>query len=158
MSLPKFSDFKTTPDSKKMWITPEPENLVIPLSTFHYQYFADPAIAARYGVEYGAEDPTRLAALRVGFVRVNYEINHAKVTVETMRWNRVLRKLIDSLLFENEDSIDSVWIHTMNEKGYATQVGCTSFQEHRRAGRPINRLTLGSWNNFGITRLPPPQN
>jgi hypothetical protein len=148
MTLPKFVDIKTTPETSKMWITPAPENEIIPLRTFHYEYFADPAIAARYGVEYGTEEPTRLAALRVGFVRINYERNGGVVTIESMRWDRALRNLVDRLLFENEDAIDTAWAHMMDKSGQATGVGRVSFMDLRLAGIPINRLTLGSWHNF----------
>ena len=70
--MPKFNDFPTTPEASKAWINPE--NEIIPLRTWHYEYFRDhPQIAAKYGVVFRDEETTRLVALRVGFVRVNYE-------------------------------------------------------------------------------------
>ena len=81
--VPKFTEFTTTPSESKVWITPE--NDLVPLGCWHYEYFHDPKISQKYGVIFGEENPTRLAALRVGFVRVNYERNGGKATIETIR-------------------------------------------------------------------------
>ena len=150
--MPKLKDIPTTRRTSKLWITPE--NEVVPLRTWHYEYFRDhPQIAAKYGVVFRDEQTTRLDALRVGFVRVNYERNGGLVTIETIRWDRQLRNLIDGLILENEDALDMVRIHKVDQTGQAIQVGCVSLMDLRKAGRPITRLTMGSWDNLRVTRL-----
>jgi hypothetical protein len=143
--MPKFSDFPTTPEASKAWINPE--NEIIPLRTWHYEYFRDhPQIAAKYGVVFRDEETTRLDALRVGFARVNYERQGGHLIVESMRWNRALRNLIDGLIFQNEDAIDFARIRILDKTGQIIDLGCVSLMDLRSAGTPINRLTLGSWN------------
>ena len=150
--MPKFNDFRTTPKNCKAWINPE--NEIIPLNSFHFEYFRDfPQIAAKYGVKFRDEQTTRLDALRVGFVRVNYERNGGEVIIESMRWNRALRNLLDSLIFENEDSIDFARIRIFNKSGQLINLGCVSLMDLRSAGTPINRLTLGSWNYLRAVKL-----
>ena len=150
--MPKFSDFPTTPQASKAWINPE--NEVIPLTSFHFEYFRDyPQVAKKYKVVFRDEQNTRLDALRVGFVRVNYERNGGDVTVETMRWDRALRNLIDGLIFENEPAIDFARIHKLDKSGQLTNIGCVSLMEMRSYGRPINRFNLGSWNCFKAVKL-----
>lgn len=136
----------TSRDTRKLWISPE--NVIVPLTTLHFHYFGDPAVALKYNIECQSEILTRLAALRVGFVRINYTLNQGKVTIESMRWNRTLRNLIDQLLFVNADLIDIAQINILNEDGQAREVGRVCFMSRRQAGIPIDRLTLGSWNNF----------
>ncbi len=137
--------------TRKWWITPE--NRVISLSTLHYEYFRDPSIAEKYQIVFRDEETTRLDALRVGFIRVNYECNGGQLTVESMRWDRNLRKLVDGFVLDNAEAIDLARIHLVDCMGQAIQIGCVSLMNLRAAGRPITRLTLSSWNNFRPIKL-----
>jgi hypothetical protein len=101
-----LASYRTDSRTSKFWVTPS--NEIIQLTTFHYQYFSDPVLAQRYGVPFDTEIPTRLAALRVGFVRGNYERNGGRLTIESMRFNRALRKLIDELVLFNCEALDQV--------------------------------------------------
>ena len=143
----------TNRKTKKFWITPAPENEFMPLSTFHYQYFQNPMLSEKYGVPFQDEETTRLNALRVGFVRINFEVNGGRLTGETMRWDRVLRKLINAFVLTNAEEIDLARIHLLDRSGHAIQVGAVSLMDLRNTGREINRWNLGSWNNFRVTKL-----
>jgi hypothetical protein len=136
--------FRTDSRTSKFWITPE--NATVALDCWHYEYFRDPAISRKYGVPFGPEVPTRLAALRVGFVRGNYERNGARLTLETMRHDRLLRKLIDALVLANADALDLVRLHTVDREGQALSVAVAPLHQKRQYGQPINRATLGSWS------------
>ena len=142
----RFTDFHTTRTASKMWITPDDE--VVPLNSWHYEYFRDERIAEKYGVVFGAEIPTRLAALRVGFVRVNYERHGGLLTIESMRFDPLLAVLTDDLVLANADAIDRVRLHLVDGAGMAIGVGTVSLQALRTAGKPVNRLTLGAWHDF----------
>jgi hypothetical protein len=141
----------TNRKTRKWWITPE--NEIILLNSWHYEYFRPPAISQKYGVIFRDEEPTRLDALRVGFVRMNYELKGGCLTIETMRWDRSLRKVVDGFVLEHADAIDMARIHRINLAGQAEQIGCVSLMDLRTFGKPINRMTLGSWNMLRVTRL-----
>ena len=150
-SFPKFAEFMTTRKTRKLWITPE--NHIIPLSAWHFEYFRDPKISTKYGVIFRDEENTRLDALRVGFVRINYEVNGGRLTIETMRWDRALRELTNSLILANADAIDVAHLHLINKAGQAVQLGCVPLMERRQYGLPINRRSLATWNNLRATKL-----
>jgi hypothetical protein len=145
-TIPDLSRLRTSPRETKLWITPE--NLFVPLACWHFEYFRDSDISRRYGVAFGPEIPTRLAALGVGFVRVNFRRNGALLTLESIRWDRKLRQLIDRLVLRNADALDLVRMHLVDREGQLRQLGCVSLLEMRRQGQAINRSSLGSWNNF----------
>ena len=92
-------------------------------------------------------------ALRVGFVRVNYEVNGGVLTLETMRWDRKLRNLVNALVLENADAIDMARTNLLANSGQMVQLGCVSLLDLRKYDRPINRFNLGSWNNHRVTKL-----
>jgi len=120
----KLKDFRTTPATAKMWI--DPTGKVIPLLTFHYEYFRDnPGEAAKYGIVYGEEDPTRLAALRKGFIRVNYERNGGMLTIEAgaKGWTQPAIDVIFMLIAVNREAIDCLKIAVLSETGAVIQSG-----------------------------------
>ena len=139
-----LTGYRTDRRTSKFWITPQ--NDLVALDCWHYEYFRDPAIADKYGVPFGPEVPTRLAALRVGFVRGNYERNGGLLTLETMRRDRPLRKLIDALVLANAEALDMVRLHTVDRNGQATQLSVAPLHQMRQTQQPINRATLGSWS------------
>ena len=149
--VPKLANVLTNRKSKKLWITPEDE--IIPLRSWHYEFFRDPVTSRKYGVIFRDEENTRLDALRVGFVRVNYEVNGGVLTLETMRWDRKLRNLVNALVLENVDAIDMARTNLLANSGQMVQLGCVSLLDLRKYDRPINRFNLGSWNNHRVTKL-----
>jgi hypothetical protein len=145
--------FRSTLSTSKLWISPD--NKVVPLmGCWHYEYFRDPQIAEKYGVPFGAEIPTRLAALRVGFVRVNYERNGGLLTIESMRFDPLLAVLMDDLVLANADAIDRVRLHLVDGAGMAIGMGTVSLQALRADGKSVSRQTLGSWHDFPTTVTP----
>jgi hypothetical protein len=147
-----LSHFRTSPTTAKGWITPE--NDIVPLATAHFDYFGDPTKVQKYGVARRDEQTTRLDALRVGFVRLNYEVNGGHLTLETMRWDQTLRQLTTDLVLANAESLDLVHLHRLGEKGQPLQLGCVPLQQWRRYHRSINRRALATWNNFKVTPAP----
>ena len=137
--------------TRKWWISPE--NDVIPLTTQHYEFFQPLIVSEKYCVPFRDAENTRLDALRVGFVRVNYEINGGHLTIETMRWDRTLRKVVDKFILDNAESIDVAHLHLLNRDGQLLQLGCAPLLQMRLYETPINRLTLGLLNNLRVTRL-----
>jgi hypothetical protein len=113
--IPLMDSYRTTRHTTKAWITPQ--NTYIPLGGWHWEFFRDVAISARYGVTFEAEQPTRLAALRVGFIRVNYEVNGGRLVVETMRWDQPARMAVEALIAANRDSIDNFEIRILSGEG-----------------------------------------
>jgi hypothetical protein len=151
----KFSEFKTTPKTSKIWITPE--NNPVALHCWHYEYFRDPTLAQRYGIVFGDEIPTRLAALRVGFVRGNYERNGGLLTIEAMRRDPPLHQVLDALVLANADALDSVKLITVDSDGQATNVVVLPLHQMRQKGQSINLATLGSWSFSRAIPAPGPK-
>ena len=114
----KIKDFRTTPFTSKMWI--DPTGRIIPLLTYHYEYFRDnPGEAAKYEIVYSEEIPTRLAALRKGFIRANYERKNGKLTIEAGKrgWEPAAVEVIFMLIAVNLDEIDCIRISVLCETG-----------------------------------------
>jgi hypothetical protein len=89
-----------------MWILPN--GRVAPSSVWHYQWLlSNRALAKRLGVPLDQlpeeEDPIRLAALRVGFVRLNYEHKTGTLTIEAnrLRFDGRVRNAIRGVVLEN---------------------------------------------------------
>ena len=145
-SIPRFDAHRTDRFTSKFWITPD--NVFVPLATWHFQYFANPTISARWAVPFGPEDPTRLAALGVGFLRVNYELRGGKLALETIRWDKELQKLTTELVLANADAIDVVHLHRLESTGQAVELASLSLQTRRRYHLPINRRAISGWNRL----------
>jgi hypothetical protein len=64
----------------------------------------------------------------------NYERNGGLLTLETMRRDRPLRKLIDALVLANADAIDIVRLHTVDREGQATQLSVAPLHQMRQTG------------------------
>jgi len=156
-SAPKLNEFTTTRFTSKMWI--DPENQLVALHSWHYEYFRDhPKVAEKYGVAFEDEEKTRLAALRVGFIRMNYEKNGGFLTIETMRWDPALRALVDRFIDDNIEALDHMRINLLRADGIAIGVAYVSIMVLRIEGKPVNRRSLGAWNKFPNTRVPLPKN
>jgi hypothetical protein len=120
----KIKDLRTTASTAKMWIAPTGN--VIPLLTYHYEYFRDhPGEAVRYGVHFADEITTRLEALRKGFVRVNYERKMGRLTIEAgaKGWTHPAIDVIFMLIAVNREAIDCLNIAVLSETGGIIQSG-----------------------------------
>ena len=146
--------YRTSRFTAKFWI--DPQNEIIPLKTLHFEYFRDPKVALAHGVTLSNEVCTRLSALRVGFVRGNYQVNGGLLTLETMRRDRLLRKLIDAVVLANADALDMVRLNTVDTHGQATNLAVAPLHQMRQFGKPINRATLGSWSYSREIKAPGP--
>jgi len=107
----KFADYKTTPLTAKMWILPDGKTVA--LNAWHYQWLLDnPAVAAKYGLDLSGvpkeEAPVRIAAIKKGFFRVNFEYKTGQLTIEGVRRNYTtkIKDAIFVLLMDNVKSID----------------------------------------------------
>lgn len=127
IEVPLVSSYRTTRFTTKLWITPS--NAFVPLACWHWEYFQDATISIRYRVNFEAEQPTRLAALRRGFIRVNYRVNGGWLTVETMRWDRGARAAVGALITANRDSIDNLEIRALSDEGSTLRSVSRSFLE-----------------------------
>ena len=120
----KIKDLRTTPFTAKMWI--DPSGKVVPLLTYHYEYFRDyPGEAEKYGVSFADETSTRLEALRKGFIRVNYERKTGKLTIEAgaKGWTQPAIDVIFMLIAVNREAIDCLNIAVLSETGAVIQSG-----------------------------------
>jgi hypothetical protein len=154
-SSPRHLDLgshRTSRGGAKFWI--DPQDRVIPLLSLHYEFFRDRATAERCNVPFSGEIATRLAALRVGFVRGNYELNGGLLVLESMRHDRALRTLVDEIVLSNRDALDQVRMTILDAEGSAVHGGAVSLLELRQHQRAINRWSLGSWNNFPRVEAP----
>jgi len=120
----KIKDLRTTPFTAKMWI--DPSGKVVPLLTYHYEYFRDyPGEAEKYGVSFADENSTRLEALRKGFIRVNYERKTGKLTIEAgaKGWTQPAIEVIFMLIAVNREAIDCLSLAVLSETGAVIQSG-----------------------------------
>ena len=150
-SEPKVTEYTTDQFTSKMWI--DPENRFVVLHTWHYEYFRNPEIAKRYGVPFGEGGLTRLAALRAGFIRINYERVAKFLTAESMRWNPEVRDKIDGLIVDNADAIDHARTNFLKKDAIPVQIGHVSLARLRWAGRRITKHNLGEWNKFRTVKI-----
>jgi hypothetical protein len=104
--VPDLLVVQTTRFEAKLWVSPR--NEFVSLRSLHFEYFRDQGVSEAYGIPLTDETSTRLAALSVGFVRVNYRRNGGLLTVETMRWDASLARTIDHLIAHNRAALDRV--------------------------------------------------
>lgn len=138
-TIPLVASYRTTLSTTKAWITPQ--NTYVPLRCWHWEFFGDREIAMRYGVLFEAEGPTRLAALRVGFIRVNYEINGGRLTIEAMRWEPSARMAVGKLIEANRDSVDNLVVRILSSAGDTIKSVFRSFlATDETTTAPLNKL------------------
>jgi hypothetical protein len=124
--VPKLVEFESAAFTSKMWITPGGD--VVPLEDWHYRYFKDPVVAERWGVTYSDnEQEVRVQALKVGFIRINYERKNGTLTVESFQkgWTKRAKDTIFMLVADNASSIDNIYVRVMNDDGMTVRQGST---------------------------------
>lgn len=126
----KFSNHATTRLTSKMWITPEGKG--INLNGFHQDWILKNKdnIIKKYPIKLPKtydETAIRLAAINVGFFRINYEINNGHMIVEgnTKFFNKIIKDEIFMIIAKNRKSIDNISIIIMNDTGKIIKQGST---------------------------------
>ncbi len=145
----KLKDLRTTRFTAKMWI--DPTGKVVPLLTWHYEYFRDhPGEAEKYGVSFADEITTRLEALRKGFIRVNYERNGGMLTIEAgaKGWTQPAIDVIFMLIAVNREAIDCLIIRVLSETGTVIQSGQSKIFSYTEKEK-INHIPLISDTSQG---------
>ncbi|MDB6175058.1 MAG: hypothetical protein JWL59_4369 [Chthoniobacteraceae bacterium] len=125
---PRFDGYRTDALCSKAWILPD--LIIIPLKQMHFRWILEHHVmlSQRYQIDFSGlpaeEQPVRLHALNHGFVRVNYERNRGRLTVEanTAFLGLDLQNVIAGLITGNIDLIDNVRVHWLNTAGVATRV------------------------------------
>jgi len=152
-TTPKISSFKTDHLTSKMWITPD--HKVVPLSSWHYRYILDnPKIQQKWGLKGLPEDEqkVRLAALRVGFTRVNYEQRQGILTIEACSkfWTGKLKDTIFMLIADNLDSLYKIQINLLNDRGVAIKSGYSELFRYNDAEK-LEHIPMISESIEGLT-------
>ena len=118
----KLNSYTTDKLTAKMWIFPDGK--VQSLNLWHYRWLqANPKVAAKYGLNVAKlpdeEQPVRLAALKVGFVRVNYELRDGTITIESnvRHWTSKIKDSVFMLVADNVESIYNIRISLLDDKG-----------------------------------------
>jgi hypothetical protein len=141
-AIPLLASYRTDRFTTKLWITPD--GTYVPLACLHFMYFRDASISDRYGVKFETEQPTRLAALRVGFIRANYETNGGRLTVESMRWDQPARMAVETLIDANREAIDNFEIRILSGEGTVIRSVAQTFLALNEGKRvPLEELLKG---------------
>jgi hypothetical protein len=119
LAVPQFSTFKTTSTTTKLWILPD--GSPVALDCFHYQWLLQNREQVRqFGFDVESvkqeEQPLRLAALRYGFRRVNYEHPTGRLTVEANEhlWDDRATDAAFMIVLVNLDQIDHFTLSLLN--------------------------------------------
>ncbi len=102
----RFRDYSTDALTSKMWILPD--GRVAASSVWHYHWLlSNRAVAKEFGMPIDGlpeeEEPIRLAALRAGFVRLNYVHRSGTLTIEAnrLRLGTAIMRAILGVVTEN---------------------------------------------------------
>lgn len=118
--LKAVASHKTDLLTSKMWILPDGKP--VSLDQWHYRWLQNnPKIALKYGLDVKTlpdeEQPVRVAALKKGFFRVNYEYNSGTITIEGLssKYHKKIKDAIFVIAIDNIRSIDRMKLTLMNE-------------------------------------------
>lgn len=107
----KLAAYKTDKLTSKMWILPDGD--IVSLDQWHYRWIlSNKARVAKFGLDTtnlpDDEMPVRIAAIKSGFFRVNYEHNHGTLVVEGLRtkFSRLIRSAVFKIAMDNIGMID----------------------------------------------------
>ena len=111
---------RTDPYTSKAWVLPD--GRAVGLDSWHYEWIlANSKTAEAFGVDLGAlpreETPIRIAAVKAGFFRVNYELRDGHLTIEGLesRVTPLIRDALEVILLESLDQIGTVTIHLFDD-------------------------------------------
>jgi hypothetical protein len=113
------SSYKTDELTSKMWILPDGKP--ISLNQWHYRWLqSNPKTAMKYGLDMkklpDEEQPVRIAALKNGFFRVNYERNTGSMTIEGLssKFHKKIKDAIFVIAIDNLESIDRLKLNLLD--------------------------------------------
>jgi len=111
-----FGSYRTDRCTAKAWIVPDGQ--AISIDRWHYEWIlANRDLAASFGVDLEGippeETPVRVAAVRAGFFRLNYQLRDGHLTVEgvAFRLTTAVREALFVVLLENLAQLGAVSIH-----------------------------------------------
>ena len=115
-----FAAHKTDRLTSKMWILPD--GVPVSLDQWHYRWIlANKSRVAKYGLDTtdlpDDEQTVRIAALKKGFFRVNYEINNGALTVEGLsdRYSKKVKDALFMIVMNNLGRIDRINLVLVND-------------------------------------------
>lgn len=119
-ALVPFGSYRTDKHTAKAWILPDGRPIAI--DRWHYEWIlANRDLAASFGIDLEGipleETPVRVAAVRAGFFRLNYQIRDGQLTVEGLasRLTAALREALFVVLVENLEQLGAVHIHLFDD-------------------------------------------
>jgi hypothetical protein len=122
----KFTSYTTDLVTSKMWILPD--GRVTPLSVFHYEWLLrNPDIAEQFGIPLEKlpreEDAIRVAALRAGLVRVNYDHKTGMLTVEVgaRKLTAIIKRSLIALVLLNARDVYFIRVNLIRCESNAVQ-------------------------------------
>ena len=115
-----FASHKTDRLTSKMWILPD--GVPVSLDQWHYRWIlANKTRVAKFGLDTTElpddEQTVRIAALKKGFFRVNYEINNGALTVEGIdtKYNKKIKDALFMIVMNNLNRIDRINLILVND-------------------------------------------
>jgi hypothetical protein len=123
-----FASSRTDKLTSKMWILPD--GTAKNISGWHYQWILDnrDKLQEKYGLdishlpaEYyantGKETEIRIAAIKSGFIRVNYEIRNGNLTLEGLasKYTKKIKDTVFMLILDNINDIGTININLFND-------------------------------------------
>jgi hypothetical protein len=118
--MKKVSNYKSDPLTSKMWILPNGKP--VSLDTWHYRWvLANKTLMAKFGLDVSKlpddESVVRIAALKKGLFRVNYEHTNGTITFEGLKSkkNKYIKDAIFVIIMDNLKSIDRVKLNLFDD-------------------------------------------
>lgn len=118
--LKPLGSYRSDPYTSKAWILPDGQ--AISIDRFHYQWIlANGPLVREFGLRVEEllheEDPVRIAAIKAGFYRVNFQIRDGHLTIEGVRTrhHQAIKEAIRELLQSNEKQLGRVTVNLFND-------------------------------------------
>jgi hypothetical protein len=122
-----LGSYKSDTLTSKMWILPNGE--VKSISGWHYKWILNnKTIAAKYGIDTSNlpddETPVRIAAIKAGFFRINFEIRNGALTIEGLagKYHKKIKDAVFMLILENSINIGYFNLNLFNDDVTSTVV------------------------------------
>lgn len=123
--MKQLSSYKSDKLTSKMWILPN--GSVKSIGGWHYQWIMDHAeeYSKKYGLDVEGvsaapdnEQIIRIAAIKAGFFRVNYEIRNGSLTIEgcANKFNKQIKDAIFMLVMDNMNQIGYFNLNLFNDR------------------------------------------
>ncbi len=116
----KLAAYKTDALTSKMWILPDGD--IVSLDSWHYRWIlANPKRVAKFGLDTTTlpddEQSVRIAAIKRGFFRVNYEHRAGQLVIEgcRSRYGRDVKNAVFKIFIDNLKMIDRAKITLVDD-------------------------------------------